>query len=1341
MRYASKEEVAKGILPVMNPLFNLREICKQSALLEDHLNNPRKRCPDCIRKHFLTIEAFYEEAVSLDKEFKFDEYLDGKAEMMRELQAEWLDARDTKKYGDVCTDISQRLRVIRKDFAPECFDLRKMASLREIKAPNLCRHMKLSSKDYSDFEDHMDIILHNFNKGKNTLYVDIEMENADYFGSFDGFFPPEKPSHIKGLYLLARNEMPRQYETSLMGAEYFYKSEYIPMVEAIIKGLKKEIEEIEEEYPNNSVTFRLEEHLEDFQDQLKKLKRNRMATLSQTEKEEREMERLVKKKPKKKPPRKDLMRKRVKVEDKDLENLGAGAGGDRDLSMNHKRVAHLVASRYLRKLAEEGEQKKKEPNSDFYNQAVEELSRSDRQLYDSEAENGGQVKFTTAISYDSKSKGYQQAQKAIASLAKTKQKAKVSEEATKRKVEKAKKKKTRVGLKKVLGEDPMTFVLLAQNGSPTNEADEFIEAIAEMTLSENFEDSVGFPAVEVLSQGEKANRDSQLYKLNQQLEGATDETVKESLEGQIQDLKEKFHEEDSDRNERNLEARKEKVKELLAGAKDVFGLEAKRKAKEDRLAELESKLEGQTQEGQEGQGQEGQEGNQQSTEEIQNEIKQLKKELGISDEEFPHYHSRQQDGEDSKAKSLKEESLAVLEGDTEDARKLAEESPTLKFLQDLHKANTSTQISDEEDTLERREADLIKRDFATKLKSAVGQLEVFGDSRLRRAVDKIISELDDLPADKMQKVQEGFFEASKNLSDAFMGQSSFTDSVSAIKQAIEDNNYEDKISGSSQPSDIGATIATMAMKAAFLDNFDYGVPSDDDLTITSTDSNGRTDSVINSAKVEGLVASQALRFRGTRDDDKDRRTEALASYKKKMQEAIDQGNDASVAKYRASYNGVLAAKLMEGDADVPAGLAKVDSFFLEHARQSNHPTAIQLVAELAQSGSVSDPRIRRKKLEYLNELDHDNFAQAVGGDRGDFTDLMEVIDPEYCPDIPLNGDSAGRKVPTKDCPVPVAPEIRKAIRETISKMVVDLYSIDPSGDFRNSKGGRGGFGDDDDEGSESTKAYDKLLKTNKKELIKALGMPTGEAREKALAWLMFQMRKASFEHKFSFSDSFSELDKAEKGLDEKKLLEFRVKKLKELFEKANEGDNVETINKVLEQIEEELNTETSSGGYSNRFSRRASARRIASVKFVAQKFISNTMFISTCLSSDPEGDTPMRRQATSYVDYQQRARQFEIGMRVYPYFGGKPDKSGVVVQIFPAIGMVDVQFPHGVSRYPVEDLVLDTSGDYENLANTPDSIPGGRGVVPVSSGSAKSLITDSSKKRVASLYMKKLMRR
>lgn len=103
----------------MHPLFNLREICKQCALLEDHLNNPRKRCHDCIRKHFLTIEGLFEEAVSLDKDRKWSKLTDGKADYVRRLQERWIDGTD-------CRDIAQSLREVRKDFAPECFDLRAM---------------------------------------------------------------------------------------------------------------------------------------------------------------------------------------------------------------------------------------------------------------------------------------------------------------------------------------------------------------------------------------------------------------------------------------------------------------------------------------------------------------------------------------------------------------------------------------------------------------------------------------------------------------------------------------------------------------------------------------------------------------------------------------------------------------------------------------------------------------------------------------------------------------------------------------------------------------------------------------------------------------------------------------------------------------------------------------------------------------------------------------------------------------------------------------------------------------------------------------------------------------
>ena len=117
-----KSEKKRGLLPIMSPLYNMREICKQVALLEEHLNQPRKRCHDCIRKHFLTIEALFEEAISLDKDFKYDEHLDGKAEMCRLLQEEWLDGGDEQK-------IAQSLRVMRKEFAPLCFDTRKMATV------------------------------------------------------------------------------------------------------------------------------------------------------------------------------------------------------------------------------------------------------------------------------------------------------------------------------------------------------------------------------------------------------------------------------------------------------------------------------------------------------------------------------------------------------------------------------------------------------------------------------------------------------------------------------------------------------------------------------------------------------------------------------------------------------------------------------------------------------------------------------------------------------------------------------------------------------------------------------------------------------------------------------------------------------------------------------------------------------------------------------------------------------------------------------------------------------------------------------------------------------------
>jgi ribosomal protein S18 acetylase RimI-like enzyme len=150
----SKHEKDMGLLPIMSPLFNLREICKQMSLLEDHLNNPRKRCHDCIRKHFLTIEALFEEAVSLDKDLEYDQYLDGKAQEVRDLQGSYLDAKDTSGEDKAFRMLAQALRAMRKTFAPDCFDVRKMASIERRASEHICSHIwKRATKTTSENED------------------------------------------------------------------------------------------------------------------------------------------------------------------------------------------------------------------------------------------------------------------------------------------------------------------------------------------------------------------------------------------------------------------------------------------------------------------------------------------------------------------------------------------------------------------------------------------------------------------------------------------------------------------------------------------------------------------------------------------------------------------------------------------------------------------------------------------------------------------------------------------------------------------------------------------------------------------------------------------------------------------------------------------------------------------------------------------------------------------------------------------------------------------------------------------------------------------------------------
>jgi hypothetical protein len=97
-----------GLLPVHEPSFNMREMIKQLILLEDHLFQKEKLCVECINKHFMAIEAFAEEGITLDKNGQYVEPMNTVAMAMREHQALF----NTKKMEPRA--IAMKLRQTRK---------------------------------------------------------------------------------------------------------------------------------------------------------------------------------------------------------------------------------------------------------------------------------------------------------------------------------------------------------------------------------------------------------------------------------------------------------------------------------------------------------------------------------------------------------------------------------------------------------------------------------------------------------------------------------------------------------------------------------------------------------------------------------------------------------------------------------------------------------------------------------------------------------------------------------------------------------------------------------------------------------------------------------------------------------------------------------------------------------------------------------------------------------------------------------------------------------------------------------------------------------------------------
>lgn len=97
--------------------FNLREITKQLILLEDHLSDDEKYCPDCIRKHLLWVEALAEESLAMDPGNKYSNDCKTLASHARK----WM-----KDFADKVpkTRITQNIRKKRKKLVEVTYDPR-----------------------------------------------------------------------------------------------------------------------------------------------------------------------------------------------------------------------------------------------------------------------------------------------------------------------------------------------------------------------------------------------------------------------------------------------------------------------------------------------------------------------------------------------------------------------------------------------------------------------------------------------------------------------------------------------------------------------------------------------------------------------------------------------------------------------------------------------------------------------------------------------------------------------------------------------------------------------------------------------------------------------------------------------------------------------------------------------------------------------------------------------------------------------------------------------------------------------------------------------------------------
>ena len=105
--------------PLLEPSYNMKEVAKQTILLEEHIAFKNKRCIQCIFKHFLHIIALLNEAIwlAMDKVHEYP-YLLESPKFYEDLMDTW---KHNQNNEPVLLEILSKLRDHRKKIVEAYF--------------------------------------------------------------------------------------------------------------------------------------------------------------------------------------------------------------------------------------------------------------------------------------------------------------------------------------------------------------------------------------------------------------------------------------------------------------------------------------------------------------------------------------------------------------------------------------------------------------------------------------------------------------------------------------------------------------------------------------------------------------------------------------------------------------------------------------------------------------------------------------------------------------------------------------------------------------------------------------------------------------------------------------------------------------------------------------------------------------------------------------------------------------------------------------------------------------------------------------------------------------------